>query len=153
MAVSSEERSRREADRVRLHTNPQVNERIDRETEQTIIRTTLAGPGAVQMRLAQLDREWDIERKLEANASSLGFIGVLLAAFVSTWWLILPGIVTFFLLQHAVQGWCPPLNVFRRMGTRTRKEIDREKFALKALRGDFASVGTDAHRAIEAATT
>jgi hypothetical protein len=24
-------------------------------------------------------------------------------------WLILPGIVTAFLFQHAVQGWCPPV--------------------------------------------
>ena len=153
MSVSSEERSHREADRVRLHTNPEVNEKIDRETEQTITRTALAGPGAIQMRLDQLDREWDIERKLEANASTLGFIGVLLAALVSPWWLILPGIVTFFLFQHAVQGWCPPLTIFRRMGTRTRKEIDREKFALKALRGDFSSLDGNAKRAMEAATT
>ena len=153
MSETSEQRSRREADRVRLHTNPAVNEKIDRETEQSIARTELAGAGAIQMRLDQLDREWDIERKLEANASTLGFIGVLLAAFVSPWWLILPGVVTFFLFQHAVQGWCPPLIVFRRMGTRTRKEIDREKFALKALRGDFQNLDGNAKRAMDAATT
>ena len=29
--------------------------------------------------------------------------------------------------------------VFRRMGVRTRREINREKYALKALRGDFDS--------------
>jgi len=46
-----------------------------------------------------------------------------------------------FLFQHAVQGWCPPVPVFRRMGVRTRKEIDREKYALKALRGDFDGLG------------
>jgi hypothetical protein len=29
------------------------------------------------------------------------------------------------------------------IGVRTRKEIDREKYALKALRGDFKGVSTD----------
>ena len=46
-----------------------------------------------------------------------------------------------FLLQHAVQGWCPPLPFFRANGVRTQSEIDEEKFALKALRGDFAHAG------------
>jgi hypothetical protein len=45
--------------------------------------------------------------------------------------------VTAFLLQHALQGWCPPVPVFRRLGVRTTAEIDRERYALKALRGDF----------------
>jgi hypothetical protein len=42
--------------------------------------------------------------------------------------------------MHAVQGWCPPVPVLRKMGIRTRSEIDREKFALKVLRGDFQDV-------------
>ncbi len=46
-----------------------------------------------------------------------------------------------FLLQHAVQGWCPPLPVFRQMGVRTQTEIDEKRAALKALRGDFQNVG------------
>ena len=50
---------------------------------------------------------------------------------------MLPGIVLPFLFQHAVQGWCPPVPVLRRLGVRTREEIDREKYALKVLRGDF----------------
>jgi len=34
-------------------------------------------------------------------------------------------------LQHGLQGWCPPLPLLRRLGIRTRGEIDREKYALK----------------------
>jgi hypothetical protein len=45
----------------------------------------------------------------------------------------LPGVVLSFLLQHALQGWCPPLPILRRMGVRTRGEIDQEKYELKAL--------------------
>jgi len=44
------------------------------------------------------------------------------------------------LLQHAVQGWCPPVTYFRRRGVRTGEEIAEERFALKALRGDFRNV-------------
>lgn len=38
---------------------------------------------------------------------------------------------------HAVKGWSLGTVALRRMGFRTRQEIDREKYALKALRGDF----------------
>jgi hypothetical protein len=33
--------------------------------------------------------------------------------------------------------------VFRRLGVRTRQEIEREKYALKALRGDFDGVAEE----------
>ncbi len=48
-----------------------------------------------------------------------------------------PAAVAGFLFQHAVQGWCPPVPLFRRLGFRTAREIDHERYALKALRGDF----------------
>jgi hypothetical protein len=48
-------------------------------------------------------------------------------------------------LQHATQGWCPPVPVFRRLGIRTQTEIDHERYALKALRGDFKKIKGDGH--------
>jgi hypothetical protein len=101
-----------------------------------------------------LDREWDIERTLEANAASVVLIGCALGAFVDRRFFALPAVVGAFLLQHAVQGWCPPLPVFRRAGVRTSAEIDHERYALKAIRGDFqraSAVGrADASRVVEA---
>src|SRR5690606_6724036 len=94
-------------------------------------------PAEINSRLEALDREWDIERTLEANAATLALTGVLLGAFVDRRFLALPAVVTAFLLQHALQGWCPPLPFFRRWGVRTTEEINEERFALKALRGDF----------------
>jgi hypothetical protein len=149
----------RDNDRVRAATDEDLNERIDLESEWSIRSVAAGGPAAIQKRLEELDREWDIERYLAANASTLAFAGVTLAAFHRRYWLILPAVVTAFLFQHAVQGWCPPLTVFRRLGIRTRKEIDREKYALKALRGDFRDLvpagqdGVPANRAMDAATT
>jgi hypothetical protein len=47
--------------------------------------------------------------------------------------------MTFF-AQHALQGWCPPLPILRRHGVRAAREIERERYAIKALRGDFDSI-------------
>lgn len=87
----------------------------------------------MRQRIQTLDEEWDIERVLEVNASTLAFTGLLLGSTINRKWLALPAAVLGFLFQHGVQGWCPPLPVLRRMGVRTRGEIDREKYALKAL--------------------
>jgi hypothetical protein len=51
--------------------------------------------------------------------------------------------VAAFLFQHAIQGWCPPVPILRRMGFRTASEIEQERQALKALRGDFAGISND----------
>ena len=77
---------------------------------------------------------------LETNAAALALTGLVLGAVRGRRWLLLPGLVLPFLLQHALQGWCPPIEIIRRLGVRTRREIDREKVALKALRGDFGLV-------------
>lgn len=125
-----------EDDRVRRNTADEVNRQIDATARQRIAE--IAGdPVAIGRRIGELDREWDTERVLEANASALALTGVILGAAVSRRWLVLAGVVPAFLLQHALQGWCPPLAVIRRLGVRTRREIDVERAALRALRGDF----------------
>jgi hypothetical protein len=127
--------------RVPAHTNDAINERILRNTERNIAQYVHAGDKAIQRRLDELDREWDIERALEANASTACLVGLTLGATVDRKWFVFPAVVATFLLQHALQGWCPPLPVMRRMGFRTAAEIDYERYALKALRGDFDEVG------------
>jgi hypothetical protein len=125
------------SNRVARHTADHVNQQIRKRTERSIRDCLIKGPLAIDRRLDQLDYEWDIERILEANASALILIGLGLGTLVDQRWYILPTVVSGFLLQHALQGWCPPLPVFRRLGIRTKEEIDIEKYALKALRGDF----------------
>ena len=131
-------------DRVRAHTAPHVNQKIGRQTERHIIRGASQSKGTLSRRIAELDQEWDIERYLEMNASALAFTGVVLGLFVNKKFFAIPAIVLPFLFQHAVHGWCPPIPILRRRGIRTRKEIDTEKFALKALRGDFDSLSSPA---------
>ena len=119
------------ADRVRRSTDTEVNNRIDRQTDANIARFSGLGRDAVLRRIAALDHEWDVERVLEVNASTLALSGLALGVTVNKKWLVVPGVVLSFLLQHGVQGWCPPLPILRRLGVRTRGEIDREKYALK----------------------
>jgi hypothetical protein len=88
----------------------------------------------------ELDAEWDIERMLEANAATVSLVGLTLGATIDHRWFMLPAVVAGFLLQHAVQGWCPPVPLLRRVGFRTPTEIDYERYALKALRGDFRNL-------------
>lgn len=123
-------------DRVPDHTSDAVNIEIERTIEANV-RQYAANDESIGRRLAALDAEWDIERAIEANASSLAFVGVALGYFIHPYWLILPAAVTAFLFQHAIQGWCPPIPVLRRLGFRTVNEIEKERQALKAIRGDY----------------
>ena len=117
-------------DRVRRFTAKKVNAEIDRKTERNIAHYSALDEAGIKRRVEELDAEWDIERVLEVNASTLALSGVALGALVNKKWLWLSAGVLGFLLQHGIQGWCPPLPVLRRMGIRTRGEIDREKYAL-----------------------
>jgi hypothetical protein len=124
-------------ERVALNTNDEINERIRRETDARIGWLAGAGPAAIEQRLAELEEEWDIERCLETMAPTITLTGLALGLGVSRKWLLLPIVVQTFFLQHALQGWCPPIPVLRRLGVRTSDEINDERIALKALRGDF----------------
>jgi hypothetical protein len=128
-----------EFDRVRNHTSDQINLNIDEKIAQQV-QQYAKQPDAISQRIEELGREWDTERVLEANASVLAFTGLMLGLFINYHWFWLTGIVLPFLFQHAVQGWCPPLPVIRRLGVRTRSEIGQEKYSLKLLRGDFDSL-------------
>jgi hypothetical protein len=130
------------SERVPNQTSAGLNHAIQRRINESV-RYHAAHPRQIDERLAELDLEWDTERTLEANAATLAFVGVVLGVAADKRWLAVPALVTAFLFQHAVQGWCPPLPVLRRLGFRTVREIDTERFALKALRGDFAPLCRD----------
>lgn len=128
------------ADRVRANTWPPVNERLDGAVQVRLRRIVEASPDDIRETLAGLDREWDFERVVEAEAALMGLFGLALGALVDRRFLVVPGTVAAMLLVHALHGWYPLLPVFRRIGVRTTDEIDRERYTWKALRGDFARV-------------
>lgn len=138
--------------RVPASTPPHVNERILAETRANVAR--FAGDReAITRRLAELDREWDIERTTTLSASIDAFLTLGLGLWRGRRWLIgvlaLLGAST---LAHTIMGQCPSLPLYRRLGVRTREEIDWERYALKALRGDFARIdgGAGARELVDA---
>lgn len=120
--------------RVAVNTSAPVNRRIENEMEARV-RYYAKHRGEIPGRMQALDREWDIERAIEANASALALAGIALGARVDRRWLAVPAAVSAFLFQHAIQGWCPPVPILRRLGFRTVSEIERERRALQLLRG------------------
>ena len=101
------------------------------------VRDSAAHPSQLNDRLRELDREWGLERALATGAAVVSLGGLALASRVDRRFLALPGVIGGFLLQHGLMGWCPPSALLRRRGYRTQAEIQEERAALKALRGDF----------------
>jgi hypothetical protein len=142
------------AKRVEYNTDAWLNEAIRARGDAEVARLENASDEEISQRLRELDEEWDVERLLQVNASTLVLLGVLVAATVDRRFLALPAAVFAFFGQHALQGWCPPIPLLRRLGVRTNREIARERYALKALRGDFDDLphrDTGAARRVRAA--
>lgn len=124
-------------DRVREHTPARVNRRIDLTAQASADLTIRQGRNQIVRRLAELDDEWDVDRALMANFALAG--GTALAAGLHRYthpplfgprpkgFLYLVGAQMAFLMLHATVGWCPPVSLFRRLGYRTRSEIDTER--------------------------
>ena len=70
----------------------------------------------------------------------MGLLGLALGIAVDKRFLVLPAFVSTMLIVHATHGWYPLLPLFRRIGVRTQDEIDRERYGLKAIRGDFMAL-------------
>ena len=128
-------------DRVRANTWIPVNDRLDMEA-QLRMRAVAASASTDELtrRITQLDHEWDFDRTVETEASLMGLVGLALGIAVGTRFLVLPAFVSTMLLVHATHGWYPLLPLFRRIGIRTQDEIDRERYGLKTIRGDFAAL-------------
>ncbi len=126
--------------RVEANTSPELNELMRLRTDAQITRLENAERVELDVRLAELDREWDAERVLQVNAAAALLAGIGLGYAVDRRFLWIAAGALVFFGQHALQGWCPPLPLLRRRGVRTMREIERERYAIKALRGDFDHV-------------
>ncbi|MGZ8993124.1 MAG: hypothetical protein ACXW16_03830 [Burkholderiaceae bacterium] len=128
-------------DRVRSHTSREVLRRIDADTVGSLDDHGDASPEKISERLGELDREWDTDRVLETEAALTGLLGLALGTFVRPQLLALPVMVAAGVLTHALTGHYPLMPLFRRLRVRTSREIAHERYALKALRGDFTNMG------------
>jgi hypothetical protein len=140
-------------DNVRRHTPPRLNQRIDQAMMKRILEYSRKPREEISGRIAELDREWDIERVVETGAGSLALTGVVMSGLKSRKWLMLSAATLGVLLQHSLTRKSTPIKALRAVGIRTRREIEAEKYALRILRGDFDNlkgVSEESHRAVEA---
>lgn len=91
-------------DPVRSAPSEPVQTNLDQEIIERLQPYTEKPASEISARVRQLEREWDIERLLELNASSPSFLGTVLGETVNKKWLLLPGAVLPFLFPHAIQG-------------------------------------------------
>lgn len=128
------------ATRVQEQTSPPVQDDIRNYTAESFARRAYSSPEGIDEGIGELEQEWDIERTLQTNFAIVNLVGLALGAFVDRRWYLFSAAATGFMVQHALQGWCPPVPVFRRLGFRTTSEINHERYALKAVRGDFRHI-------------
>ena len=112
---------------------------LSTDTEKLEIEDRLAllateGRSAIDRRLAELDREWHAGRLSRVLLACGILVGLGLGVLLSAWYLLIPAVLA--LLQLG-QGWLPDLRLGFLIGLRNRTDIEHERFALKAIRGDF----------------
>lgn len=129
--------------RVSINSNPNVNFKIRNHTIRNINIYKNSSDKILSDNIEKLNNEWDIERLLEAKAATVVIASTILGLKSNKKWFLLTGAAGIFLLQHSVQGWCPPVPLLRRMGVRTSEEINNEKIVYKMLRKDFGNTNAD----------
>jgi hypothetical protein len=132
-----------EVDRVRRYTSPEMLQKIDEQIEHNVAFYASQPDEVIAERIRELQQEWSINRFLQAKVAAMGLLGGLLGFSVSKKWALLTIGGFGLLLFHGLRGWDPRITPLRRFGLRTRSEIDRELYALKAARGDFKKFPAD----------
>jgi|GEM_PF-1989794 len=109
---------------------------------QRIAKILDEGPCAVERRIAELDREWTAGRLVKATAGVGILLGLVLAAYVSPWFLVLPALAAVVLLQYLffARSWLA--EIFQCCGYRSGAHIEDERIAMRVLRGDFKKLPT-----------
>jgi hypothetical protein len=125
--------------KVNRNTSADINERIRKKTEDNIKDLYGKDNKDIISRIKELDYEWDTERVLEINFAGVVLITSILALTGKKGWIVLAGVASCFMIQHSIQGWCPPLPFIRKLGIRTATEIYNEKMVLITMMENSAA--------------
>ena len=126
-----------EIDRVRRYTPREILRQIDEKIERNVAYYATQADDVIDERIEELKKEWSIDRYLQTKSAAAGLVGAGLGIVAGKKWILLTLGAFGCFLGFALYGWHPLLEPLRRLGLRTRSEIDREIFALKIARGDF----------------
>jgi hypothetical protein len=98
------------------------------------------GREGLSERIRSLDEEWDAEKFVTLALSGAGLLGLIMGLLGSRLWRVLTWVSLPLLFLAGQEKWRPSEGVLKSLGLRSRREIYEEKYALKALRGDFQNV-------------
>lgn len=101
-----------------------------------------AGPSAIDERLAHLERTWTAGRASKASVGIMIVLGLFLGLTVNPYWLLLPLACGVILAEYLVRRQSVLGGLFRGLGLPSGADVEQEKLALKALRGDFKHLPT-----------
>lgn len=123
---------------------PTVEEAADanRQRTEANIAYFRENPSEMDRRILELDEEWDVGRVLQVLASGAAIASFWMSLSRTKLFLLVPLALAGGALHHGLTGESPAVDLARRLGFRTRDEIESERVALKALRGDFADADT-----------
>ncbi len=90
-------------------------------------------PSLISRRIAELDEEWDTRRVLQVATCGLTLGGFVLSLTKSSLWRVLPVALAAGGLHHGITGQSPAEDLVRRLGFRTRDEIEFERRVLMKI--------------------
>ena len=110
---------------------------LDEELEQRIEYYASQPDYVISQRIEDLKREWSVHRTLQLKVATFGLVTAFMALTGNRRWALATAAAFGFFGVYGLQSAEPPIPALRRIGLRSRAEIDREIYALKVLRGDF----------------
>jgi hypothetical protein len=125
-----------------MSTTPTLSPNSPPDLEGRLNRLIDAGPGAIDERLAELEREWSVGRVTKVSAAVLIGVSLFLALWLHPAFAILAGLTCLALLQYLVARTSLLGDAVCRLGFRPGTEIERERLTLRVLRGDFTGLPT-----------
>ncbi len=126
---------------VSVETGARPRKEVDRATARSIQFYSSRPPEFVSRRIEELKEEIPLEALVYRGGAALTIAGVtllLLRRKIRAAW-ILTVVIAALQLQYSYRGRNALIEILRRRGYRSRKEIEAEKYSLEALRGDFAA--------------
>lgn len=126
---------------------PSQNKSAENRTLDNIRFYGSLGREGIDERIRALEDEWDVERAVTVGLSGAGLAGLIVGLLGSRVWRLLAWIALPLLFLFGQGKWRPSNGILKSLGLRSRKEIQDEKYALKALRGDFRNVDPEPEEA------
>jgi hypothetical protein len=120
----------------------EASEPIDSETRtwDNVRYYSSLGKDGLTERIHALDAEWDAEKSVVVGLAGAGMAFLALGLVGTRFWRLLAWGTLPLIFMAGQDKWRPSQGILKTLGLRTRREIHEEKYALKALRGDFRNV-------------